>query len=437
MNITLVDNPAIRAIFVAEIRTFRKMLIRFTAENYLSIKNATTLDLSASSIKELEESNVIHTPRENLLKCLAIYGANASGKSNLLKALIFVRRLILNSAMDQECLDDVIPFLLDSTKENQPSKFELVLLINSIRYRYYFEVDNQKVFKEQLYYSKVNKEYLCFDRTEQEIIVEDKFAEGKGIEDKTRYNALFLSVVSQFNGTTSMAITKWINEMKYVFETNKSFPQNYSLKLFESPIYRDLIKKYLLRANLGFLDLETRNIEIPEGFMALEPNIKKLFFADYESRNILMTTHMKYDSSGNDVAPVYFDMFKSESLGTQKYFAMSGLIIDALLHGKTLIIDELDARLHPVLCQSIIELFNSKNNNVKGAQLIFVAHNTSFLSKNLLRRDQICLAEKDSFGNSSLTSLAKKKVRSDEAYEKNYLAGEYRAIPLVEDFNLF
>lgn len=413
------------------------MLIKFKIENFLSIKDSIELDLNASAIKELEEDNVIYSNNIKVLKCAAIYGANSSGKTNILKALIFMKKFILNSSKDQSKDIDVQSFKLNTRTEERPSKFEIQFLINGIKYRYGFEVDYNKIHSEWLFYTKVNKEYNLFLRDEKSITVDERFEEGKNLEDKTRSNALFLSVTSQFNGKTSMSIIKWISEFKYILDNNRQFHQNYSTKLFENPEYRNIIKNYLLRADLGFSDVEAEKITIPdiEGF---SESLKNLFLADFKNESIIMTSHPQYDENGKPVNNVYFNMFQNESLGTQKYFGMSGLIIEALMHGRPLIIDEFDSRLHPVLCTSIIKLFNSKINNPKNAQLIFVSHNTNFLNKNIFRRDQILLAKKDSFGSTSLISLAQAKVRVDEAYEKNYLQGEYDGIPKLNDqFNLF
>lgn len=413
------------------------MLIKFTIENFLSIKNPLEIDFTATAIKEHEDDNLMHFNNAKFLKCAAIYGANSSGKSNILKALIFVKKFILNSSKDQSGdIIDVEPFRLNTRTENKPSKFEIQFLLNGVKYRYGFAVDHFHIHSEWLYYTRINKEYNYFNRIHQVITVSEKFDEGKGIEDKTRANALFLSVVSQFNGKISMSIIKWFSDVKYFLDTNKHFHQNYSKKLFEKPEYKNIIKNYLHRADLGFSDIESQKIGLPD-LHNITPEIRELILNDFKNESSLMTAHPKFDENGRPAANVFFNLQQNESLGTQKYFEMSGLIIEALIHGRALIIDEFDARLHPLLCTSIIKLFNSKINNARNAQLIFVSHNTNFLSKSIFRRDQILLAKKDQYGSTSLTSLAQEKVRVDEAYEKNYLQGGYEGIPIInENFNL-
>jgi AAA15 family ATPase/GTPase len=420
------------------------MLTKFTIENFLSIKDPLEIDFTASSIKEHEDDNLIHYNNTKFLKSAAIYGANSSGKSNILKALIFVKKFILNSSKDQ--IGDAIevePFRLNTQTENKPSKFEIQFLLNGIKYRYGFQVDAKEIHAEWLYYTKINKEYNYFNRIHQIITVDEKYSEGKDIENKTRQNALFLSVVSQFNGKIATQIIKWFYDIKYILDTNKHFQQKYSKKLFENPLYKGIIKRYLNRGDLGFSDIESKKMGITDSnspdLKDFSPEFRELILNDFNSENALMTAHPQYDENENATNNiVFFNMQSNESLGTQKYFEMSGFIIEALIHGNVLIIDEFDARLHPLLCTSIIKLFNSKINNFRNAQLIFVSHNTNFLSKKIFRRDQILVAKKNKFGSTSLTSLAQEKVRGDEAYERNYLQGAYEGIPNIdENFNLW
>lgn len=413
------------------------MLVKFSVENFHSIRDREVLDLNATALKEHDDENLIHAHNSRFLKSVAIYGANASGKSNLIKALIFMKKFIANSFKDSSVeFIKVEPFLLNTRTEVKPSRFESDFIINGTTYRYGFEVDQAQVHKEWLQIVKVTKEVDCFVRDGQSIKVDDKFLEGKGLEGKTRMDCLFLSVISQFNGPVSMSITKWAGDIKYILDTNRNFHQNYTTKLFEKPEYHKIIKRYLNHAGLGFDDIDVQNISMPT-FSTFNFELGKIPGQEYREESILLTAHPQFDENNRQVSQVLFNMQHSESLGTQKYFAISGLIIEALLHGKILIIDEFDSRLHPHLCESIINLFNSRKNNIHNAQLIFVTHNTSFLTKDLFRRDQLLIASKDSYGSSSYKTLADLKVRGDESYEKHYLKGDYMGVPKIKDFNLF
>ncbi|MGZ4041641.1 MAG: AAA family ATPase [Bacteroidia bacterium] len=414
------------------------MLAKFSVENFHSIRDRVTLDMEATAIKEHEEENIIHGHGGRYLKSVAIYGANASGKSNILKALIFMKKFIANSFKDgNHDFIRVQPFLLNTRTEIKPSLFESDFVIDGSTYRYGFEVDGAQVHKEWLQLVKVTKVVDFFRRNGQNILVDDKlFPEGKGLEKHTRQDCLFLSVIAQFNGQVSMSITKWASDIKYILDTNRNFHQNYTTKLFEKPEYNAVIKRYLSHADLGFQDIDVQKISIPT-FSSFNFELGKIPGQDYKEESILLTAHPQYNENNQEIGKVLFDMQHNESLGTIKYFAMSGLIIEALIHGKLLIIDEFDSRLHPRLCESVIELFNSKVNNVHNAQLIFVSHNTSFLNKDVFRRDQVLIAKKDSYGSSTYASLADLKVRGDESYEKHYLRGDYEGIPKVKDFKLF
>ncbi|MDF2452776.1 MAG: domain, putative AbiEii toxin, type system [Bacteroidota bacterium] len=420
------------------------MLLSFKVKNYLSFRNEVCLNLLPSSNKDNEENIAyISTTGTRVLKSAVIYGANSSGKSNLLKALIFMKKFVFNSSKEtqaNELIAGVDSFRLNSETEVLPSEFEVIFFHEGIKYRYGFTLDNFTIHKESLHFTKISKEYTYFVRTGNTIQVDEKlFSEGKDLVTRTRNNTLFLSAVAQWNGPISMSILKWFdNSLKYITDTNKQYHQDKTSKLFESDLYRSWILKFLSYADLGFseLILEKRDLS---GFEGMSKQVKEILMGEMRGGTKVRTKHMQYNNDGEEVGQVYFDLNKNESLGTQKLYAISGMIIDSLATGKVLIVDEFDARLHPNLSSSIIKLFNSRINNPKNAQLIFVTHNTNLLSKKVLRRDQIILAEKDSkFGSTTLTSLMDKKVRNDEAYEKNYLEGEYGAVPEMKgDLNLF
>ncbi len=418
------------------------MLLNFRVENFLSFKDLVEVDLKPSSIKELEENiALIPTSNTRVLKSAVVYGANSSGKSNLLKAIIFMKSFVMNSSKEGQANQDinVESFKLNSRTEKKPSLFEIIFYHEGLTYRYGFTVDSHRVHREWLFYSKINKEYKYFVREDaNQFDIDDKFEEGKGLVKVTRDNALFLSVVAQFNGSISMELLRWFTDLKYITDTNKQFHQNYTSKLLENKIYHEWIMKFLKHVDLGFSDLEMEKINFGE-IDVVNKRFREFFLLENKGDTLIKTIHYQYDENGNEVGKIFFNLNKNESLGTQKYFAISGLIIETLATGNVLIIDEFDARLHPNLSSFIVNLFNSKLNNPRNAQLIFVTHNTNLLSKKRLRRDQILLAEKDrKLGFTSISSLMDKKVRTDEAYEKNYLEGEYGGVPYIqEDINLF
>ena len=392
------------------------MLIEFTVGNYLSFKDKKTLSLEATSIKENSE-NVFKVGKYKLLRSVVLYGANSSGKSNFIKALGKMKNIVRGSAQNNSTSDiDVIPFLLSTETENQPSYFEILFLIDGIRYRYGFEADNKTIHSEWLYERKVNIEKRLFIRDKDSIEISNDFEEGKGIEEKTRENALFLSIVDQFNGTTSKKIMKWFSENSIFSGLHLEIEKGFTLSFLELDDLAVMVKDFLSPLNLGFQDFALKDKKI-------------------------VTFHNKFDSQGNIIDKLEFDLLTQESSGTNKLYDMAGNLIYGLKMGKLTVIDELDAKLHPLLTMAIIKMFNSPVYNTRNAQLVFATHDTNLLNFGGFRRDQIYFTEKDSMESTDLYSLVEyiepdgKKVRSDRSFEKDYIAGRYGAIPFVGEFS--
>lgn len=399
------------------------MLIEFTVGNHLSFKDKKTLSLEASSIKEFEE-NTFMAGNYNLLKSAVIYGANSSGKSNLIRSLNRMDTIVRKSAqMSSTDKINVKPFLLNTETENKPSFFEILILIDNIRYRYGFEVDENIVHSEWLFKCKTRTESLLFIRDKDKIEITKDFPEGKGIAERTRGNALFLSAVDQWNGPTSKKILNWFDERIYVLWglAHKS-RRELTIEFDSNPISKKKIISFINQFNLGF-------------------NKFKVDPKKNEDENSVLTYHNKYDDQGNITGNLWFELNTQESAGTKKIFDLAGYIMAGLLLGHTTIIDELDAKLHPLLTMAIVRLFNSHEHNPKNAQLIFATHDTNLLSYGEFRRDQIYFTEKNQFEETDLYSLVEYKdangvkPRNDRSFEKDYINGRYGAIPFIGDFS--
>ncbi len=398
------------------------MLLEFTVGNYLSFKDKKTLSLEAASIKEFPE-NVITNGKYKILRSAVIYGANSSGKSNLLKALITVLDIVKNSTkLNSTDEINVTPFLLNTETENQPSHFELMVLIEGVQYRYGFEACRKKVHYEWLYKKEgKRKETLLFLRDGNRFELTENFSEGEKLESKTRENALFLAVCDQFNGEESHKIMEWFGQFSNLSGIDHAKERNLTIFFLENE-YMSLNEKlnlFIKSLNLGF---------------------EKYFLSDKVSK-FIKTIHSKYDMSGQNVGNYEFDMTKQESSGTNKIFDLAGYIVVGLHFGWVTIIDEMDAKLHPLLTKQIVQMFNNPEINTANGQLIFVSHDTNLLSYANLRRDQIYFAEKNEFEETDLYSLVEfkepngTKVRNDRRYEKDYIEGRYGAIPFVGDFS--
>ena len=424
------------------------MLIEFSVSNYRSFKDEVSFSMVASSLKErsaeLNENNLFaaHGGVE-LLKSAAIYGANASGKSNLIGAIHFMMGFVRNSHKSSDPTGgiDVEPFRLSTQTEDEPSSFEIIFITEGKRYRYGFEVTSERVEAEWLYVAPKVRESRLFERTEDEIKLGDKFkGEGRDLIERTRPNALFLSVVAQFDGETAQEVLSWFRSLGIATSLSHL---NMGMRAFTESMLDDkdsaqAIGSLIKRLDLGIDELQIeKRVSSPEPLpkeapeelrTALEPFLK---LVGEQEQTTVRTIHRKVDDEGRPVESELFYLDRHESEGTKKLFSLSGPLIDTLKSGDVLIVDDLDARLHPLLTREIVRLFNDPEQNRNNAQLVFVIQDTNLLDNQLMRRDQIWFVEKDRQGASYLYSLAEFKVRNDATFEKDYILGRYGAIPFL------
>lgn len=419
------------------------MLIEFTVGNYLSIKDRQTLRMDATSISE-HKDQLIDTGRYQLLRSAVIYGANASGKSNFLSAMSSVYWIIKTSGNQSSTSNiGVSPFLLSTTTEHAPSYFEVLFLIGDIRYRYGFEADKKTIHTEWLYAARKEKEKPLFVRQNFNIEVLKDFKEGNGLEERTRNNALFLAVCDQFNGKITRSIFQWLDNW---WSVSGIYHSNYRKELFDlfdlPDMKKDLIK-IIKSFNLGFSDIELRkkslDVDSLINFSEDQEEFSKLL--DSRSTVGLSTVHNKYNEFNNIVDSIFFELNDNESAGTNKIFDLLAPIYLTIVYGGIFIVDELDAKLHPLMTQAIVRLFNNPASNPNNAQLIFATHDTNLLTHGGFRRDQIYFTEKDQYGATCLYSLVEyqeengDKVRKDRSFEKDYIQGRYGAIPFIGDLS--
>ncbi|MHC5933139.1 AAA family ATPase [Nostoc sp.] len=423
------------------------MLIEFSVGNYRSFKEQVTFSMVAANLvakdKKLDESNVFEIDNDlKLLKSAAIYGANASGKTNLSTALKFMRWFMINSSKETQSTEkiDVERFKLSTETEEKPSFFEIVFFMTGKRYRYGFEATRDKVISEWLFYVPKLKETKLFERKLDKISV-SKTYKADGIQQKTRQNALFLSVSAQFNVQIAEKILDCLaNRVKLVSGLDDSGYQGYTVSCLTNNKNKDEIFQLLKKLDLGFGDIKVEESEITaDSFPRELPDEIKNYILNIKnvSRKVIsvQTMHQKFDGEGNPVSTEIFDLQDQESEGTQKVFALAGPLVDTLKKGKVLIIDEFDARIHPLISRAIVELFNSNETNPNNAQLIFMTHDTNLLNNKLFRRDQIWFTEKNRYGATDLYSLAEYNVSNDASFESDYIQGRYGAIPYIGNLN--
>lgn len=426
------------------------MLINFKVSNFRSIKDEQVLSLVAGNYDRSLPENLISPsltgiPKLKLLKGAGISGANASGKSNVLSGLLFMSNFVRKSAtrMDPGDPTGVTPFCLDSKYLSKPSSFEINVIIEGVRYDYGFSLDRQKVVSEFLSVYPKGSAQRWFDRTFDETTNEYvwkhsavNFKFDKDLRDKTRPNSLFVSTGAQFNNLQLMPLYNWFKSSLFFINlgADAGFAPNFTASLIEDkkPQVKAIIE-LLKTADFGIIDASVQHREMaPE---EIRDNVPPLLFREIEKDGKLTQMkimEIKLRHKGNNNGESMID-FSEESAGTRRFFSLLGPWLDTLEQGYTVLLDELETSLHPLLVREILRLLFSNKVNSKGAQIIFTTHNPFILDIDLIRRDQIWFTEKDEEGGTHLYPLTDYKPRNNESLTRGYLAGRYGAVPFIPD----
>ncbi|MGF1922832.1 MAG: AAA family ATPase [Bacteroidia bacterium] len=429
------------------------MLIQFSFSNYKSFKDKAVLKLTASNYdKDTREGENIMFEKSmalRLLKSTVVFGANASGKSKFSDAFVFFVNFILESSRESTKSDPIRieNFSFNTQSRVAPSEFEIVFIQEGVRYRYGFEATRKEIISEWLYYRPKSKEIELFYRDGQHILPNEKLmpvAKTLHAQGLVRGNALLLSVLGQFNDQIAGKIIDYMRSINCISGLNEmQYKRNAIEKVKEDSEHQAQILKLIQAADLGIEDIRYEDL-LPfikrhepsfEKFLEFKDMMEEL---DPHMLSTIRTRHKVYDENNQEVESTELSMQNDESDGTQKYFFLTGLILDSLEKGTLLFVDELDSKLHPNLVCKIVSMFNSKLTNPKGAQLVFNSHDTNLLSSGLFRRDQVWFIEKDRYGASTMFSLADFKtstVRKKELFEENYVRGKYGAIPFLGEFD--
>ena len=401
------------------------MLIRFSFKNFKSFKNENCLDMEATSLKE-HEYNVAKIGNGEYLKVSAIYGANASGKTNVLQAFDYMKKRILvsddskkNSPIDEE---NVYSFMIN----NDPIALEVEILAkNNKIYKYGFEVLKDTIISEWLFEKRVNKFYSIFERENNNVSMKpNKISDLVNIDERT----LFLNIYSKIdrNNKDFSNVYDWFVNSTYLDLGNPNFERfinnRVSLKILSDENYKKELLKFIKTFDSGIEGIKTT----PDSIEAVKSN------------NGMIDIEVIHKGENGELKALPFYL---ESNGTRKMFHLFDFFMDALKNGMVLFVDELDAKLHPLLTRYIINLFHNSDTNKGNGQLIYSTHDTVNLNNDTFRRDEIWFAEKDKDGISKIYSLSDykindTKVRNDATYNKDYLSGRYGAIPVLEDFNV-
>ncbi|MCY4261092.1 MAG: ATP-binding protein [Gammaproteobacteria bacterium] len=441
------------------------MLIEFKVANYRSVKDEQTLSLVASKNRELADSGTLESgiPNVKLLPSSAIYGPNASGKTNLLLALLRMKRIVTESSLEKGRGDDlpIEPFKLDAKSLAKPSTFEVFFVSGGIRYQYGFSATEVYIADEWLFAFPEKRAQRWFSRTREKGEYQWEFGpslkgEKKLWQKSTRDNALFLSTAVQLNSKQLQPVYDWFRDTLRLAGIGEWSPA-FSTSLCETGD-KNRILDFLKKADLGIDDIHVKEASrdlgpSPYGGMASilkktlpyggMPHTLKNEVAEIMERKRyrrigeviiekeyeIKTVHK--DSSGQGIE---FDIGYEESDGTRKIFALAGPFLESLKKGYVVCIDELHDNLHPDLVKFLVGLFNNKETNTGHAQLIFTTHETSMLNQKVLRRDQIWFCEKDRGQATVLYPLTDFSPRKGVTnLEAAYLSGRYGAVPYIAE----
>ncbi|WP_159729318.1 ATP/GTP-binding protein [Methylosinus sp. Ce-a6] len=417
------------------------MLLRFSAANFGSLRDEQQLSMIASALKD-EPVGLIETPAlrsEKILPSAVIYGANASGKSNLVRAMAHMKELVRNSHRQGEpgAPIPLKPFLLDPAYATKPSVFSIDFVWNGARYAYRFEALGNEFTQESLHVWRGGPVTLLFERDRQEF----KFGRSlkgrnKVIEDLTRPNSLFLSAAAQNNHEELSEAAKFFSSS--TIELAEVEPIAFlSSKLASQGVDPRAIS-FLRGIDTGITEArvserlaEQRELELQEALLtAVEKFVGSQ--APNEVKVEVLGNHrsLQFGHRTTDERTVFLDM-SDESAGTIQMLGVLGNVFRALEHGYLCVIDEFGSRLHTRASELVLSLFASKETNPKGAQLIVTTHDTNLLNAPALRRDQVWFTEKDETGATHLYPLTDIETRKGDNLEKGYLQGRYGAIPFA------
>lgn len=416
------------------------MLLEFTVENFRSFHDRTTLSMLASSDKKLldnlSESDAIKGRKT--VNSTVIYGANASGKSNIIIAITILRNFVVNSHMHQKGMQlNYQPFAFDDKCRTEPTRFTISFVQDDVRYDYIMAYDKERIIEEELLHYPNGKMAMVFSRKGNEFKFNTDQTEQDVISRRTLENALYLSTSVQFNYAKTAPAFSWFSKkMIAIDNTDHNALINNAIEYMNhNKKAKKLMVQALKNADLGLIGIEgkIRKVPLQKLYSNAPPQILGIMTMVGGSEALqtdLRFKHKVLKEDGSDGEVELSHIYESE--GTRKLFCVLGPIIDTLQKGGTLVIDELDSKLHHDISRWLVGLFHDPDQNKAGAQLIFNSHDQQLLDLSLFRRDQIWFIEKDAnSGASDLYSLAEFGERTDRDIQKAYQLGRYGAIPAI------
>jgi len=425
------------------------MLVEFRVGNYRSFREEQTLSLVASKDTELND-NYVDQGKLRLLKAVGIYGPNASGKSNLIRALSTMQQIITKQAGHGEKLS-VTPFKLDDKYNKKPSSFEVTFYHKDVRYQYGFTATTERICDEWLYaYPKGRSRDIAqtwFERKFDKKTGKTDWnfgsylkGEKEKLKDRAINNVLLLSAGAQWNNKQLTNVYEWFSEKIRIIQPSERTPAITFEMLTGAEkdeewkeISYAYINEMMRRADFGIHGINIRKEEIDIEEFEFPPDMPEEI-RDKILKNLAIRVEFIHQAEPTG-KNIHFSHLE-ESDGTRRFFELAGPWLLAILEGMTLLVDEIEASLHPHLVQQLIKFIQNTEVSKSGAQLVFATHDTTLLDPELFRRDQIWFTEKDEHSSTRLSPLSDYKPRKGEAMQKGYLAGRYGAIPIIEAFEL-
>lgn len=415
------------------------MLLEFSVTNFRSIKEKQTLSLLKTRKHELKNNFTTITLSTgktlDVLNSAVIYGANASGKSNLMSALGTMLDIIEDSFgyPPNKGVEDIDPFLLAKKSANQPTEFELDLINDGIRYVYGFSATQEKIIDEWLYQYPKGRPQNLIDRqsTNQWGAMTALKGKKQTWQKSTKDNSLFLSTAAQLNSESLLMVFSAIDKIKGVSEEPSQGLGHTCYHANKSKENKQEILDFMKVADIGIenfsvLKEKVDKEKIPDEFK------KRLEKGGQDLSNLKSVKKIETQHVSDDGGVVSFDFKDQESDGTQKLFRLSGAWLDVLKNGYCLVMDELHNSLHPTLMKYLVGMFHNPEFNKHGAQLIFTTHETSILNQDTFEKDQVWFCEKEN-NATEVFSLAEFKVRKGvDNLESAYLSGRYGAVPYLK-----
>ena len=416
------------------------MLVEFALANYRSIKEEMRLSLVAGPDKRLADSNVVTKELGpgvrpiRLLRSAAIYGANASGKTNLLRGLGAMHDIVVRSSGNLDELP-VTPFRFDPACHTKPSWFEVVCIADNVRYQYGFSATRHEIIDEWLYAWPRRQMQSWFERSRGVAPGTSRWTfGGKLTGDRqvwrraTRPQALFLSTAVALNSTQLLPLFNWFRERLKVVVGSREVNPKYTTKYCAERNRSDVVD-FLAASDLAIADIRIAQRGTAPDSASEDRSVADEEVGSKQAEAIPVDVLVQHRPEGGEPAEIDIS---EESDGTRKMFALAGPWVDSLARGNVIVLDELHDNLHPELVRFLVAQFHDPASSPFGAQLIYSTHDTSILTQDLLRRDQIWLCSRDERLETSVCSVSDFRMRrSDEDLERAYRAGRFGALPYV------